>query len=208
MNAVFAAERDIDSYLNRLKASLRGLPADQVEDIVREIRSHLMECAGSDPERLTEAFARLGDPATLGGAYRMDDLALRAQTSRSPLLLLRLVMHWATRSLEGLGALVVAFLGYATALIALGCALVKPFMPDRVGLWVQRVPPDDWSFQLGRVATAPTDAREVLGWYIVPLGLLVGAIALTATSRYLLAKVRKFRSDARSTSMLGGRDGR
>ena len=70
---------------------------------------------------------------------------------------------------------------------------------------MQRVPPDDWSFQLGRVPTAPTDAREVLGWYIVPLGLLVGAIALTATSHYLLAKVRKFRS-ARRASAVGARD--
>ena len=205
MNSAPAAEHEIESYLTRLRTSLRGLPAEQVEDIVREIRSHLRESAGTDRERLTEALARLGDPATLGSAYRMDDLALRAQSSRSPLLLLRLVMHWATRSLEGLGALVVAFLGYGTALIALGCALVKPFMPERVGLWVQRLPPDDWSFQLGRVPVAPTDAREVLGWYIVPLGLLVGAIALTATSRYLLAKVRKFRS-ARSASGVGVRD--
>ena len=205
MSAAPTADREIESYLKSLKASLRGLPAEQVEDIVREIRSHLVESAGSDRERLAEAFVRLGDPVTLGSAYRMDDLALRAQTSRSPLLLLRLVMHWATRSLEGLGALVVGFLGYGTALIALGCALFKPFMPERVGLWVQRVPPDDWSFQLGRVAAAPTDAREVLGWYIVPLGLLIGAIAFTATSRYLLAKVRRFRR-ARSPSVLAPRE--
>ena len=197
-----AIEREIESYLRRLKASLHGLPAEQVEDIVREIRSHLLESSGSDGERLSEALARLGDPAVLGSAYRMDDLALRAQSSRSPLLLLRLAMHWATRSIEGIGALVVATLGYGTAVIALGCALLKPFMPARVGLWVQRVPPDDWSFQLGRVAAPPTDAREVLGWYIVPLGLLVGALALTATSRYLLAKVRKLRRAA----VVGSRD--
>jgi hypothetical protein len=205
MSAAPAAEREIESYLRRLRASLRGLPAGQIEDIVREIRSHLLESAGGDGERLTEALVRLGDPAVLGGAYRMDDLAMRAQSSRSPLLLLRLVMHWATRSLEGLVALVVAFLGYGTALIALGCALVKPFMPHRVGLWVRRVPPDDWWVQLGRVPAAPADAREVLGWYIVPLGLLVGAIALAATSRYLLAKVRKLRG-ARSLSVVGLRD--
>jgi hypothetical protein len=197
-----ATEREIESYLRRLKASLHGLPAEQVEDIVREIRSHLLESSGNDGERLSQALARLGDPAVLGSAYRMDDLALRAESSRSPLLLLRLAMHWATRSIAGIGALVVATLGYGTALIALGCALVKPFMPERVGLWVQRVPPDDWSFQLGRVAAPPTDAREVLGWYIVPLGLLVGAIALTATSRYLLAKVRKVRRAA----VVGSRD--
>jgi hypothetical protein len=205
MSAVPAAEREIESYLRRLRASLRGLPVEQVEDIVREIRSHLLDSAGSDGEQLTDALARLGDPEVLGGAYRMDDLALRAQTSRSPLLLLRFVMHWATRSLGGLGALVVAFLGYGTALVAFGCALFKPFMPDRVGLWVRRVPPDDWWFQLGRVPAAPTDAREVLGWYIVPLGLLLGTIALTATSRYLLAKVRKLRP-ARNPSAVAARD--
>jgi hypothetical protein len=33
----------------------------------------------------------------------------------------------------------------------------------------------------------------VLGWYIIPLGLIIGAIAFAATSRYLLAKARKYR---------------
>jgi hypothetical protein len=56
MSAVPAADREIESYLKRLKASLRGLPAEQVEDIVREIRSHLIESAGSNRDHLTETF--------------------------------------------------------------------------------------------------------------------------------------------------------
>jgi hypothetical protein len=123
----------------------------------------------------------------------MDHLALNAQATRSPLLLVRLVSLWATRSFEGIVALVLAVLGYAIALIGLGCALLKPFTPDRIGLWVERVPPDDYSFQLGRVGVPPSDAHELLGWYIIPLGLIVGALAFTATTRYLLAKVRKYR---------------
>ncbi|HSL69846.1 MAG TPA: hypothetical protein VK864_06360 [Longimicrobiales bacterium] len=190
-------EREIESYLRRLRSSLRALPEDQADDIVREIRSHLIESgqgdAGLDARRVGEAMTRLGDPAALASAYLMDQLALRAQASRSPILLLRLVMHWATRSLEGIGALIVAFIGYGTALIGLGCALLKPFTPDRIGLWVREVPPDDFSYQLGRVSAPPADAHELLGWYIVPLGLVVGAITLTATTRYLLAKARKYR---------------
>jgi hypothetical protein len=197
MNSQSAGDRAMESYLERLRVSLRPLPADQADDIVREIRSHLLDSAGggaaADPRRLSDAIARLGNPATLANAYVMDHLALQAQASRSPILLLRLAGLWATRSLEGLVALVLAVIGYAIALIGLGCAFFKPFTPDRIGLWVQRVPPDDFSFQLGRVAVPPGDAREVLGWYIIPLGLIIGAIAFAATTRYLLAKARKYR---------------
>ena len=197
MSTATAVEREIESYLKRLRSSLRTLPTGQTEDIVREIRSHLVECACGahepDQRRLAEAIARLGKPAALASAYLMDSLAQRAQVSRSPILLLRLVMHWATRSLEGIAALVVAFAGYATALIGFGCALFKPFIPERIGLWMRQVPPDDVSYQLGRVSAPPADARELLGWYIIPLGLIVGAIALMATTRFLLGKVRKYR---------------
>jgi hypothetical protein len=180
-----------------LRAALRTLPREQAEDIVREIRSHLLESGqgadGLDAARVDEAITRLGDPAALASAYVMDHLALRAQTSRSPILLLRVVLHWARRSLEGIAALIVAFLGYGIALIGLACALFKPFTPDRIGLWVRELTPGDPTFQLGRVSAPPTDARELLGWYIVPLGLVVGALALVATTRYLRAKVRKYR---------------
>jgi hypothetical protein len=45
----------------------------------------------------------------------------------------------------------------------------------------------------------PTDARELLGWYIVPLGLVVGALALTVTTRYLLGRVKKLRQSPRQS---------
>jgi hypothetical protein len=192
-----SSERQMESYLRQLRSSLRSLPAAQADDIVREIRSHLIDSAGgsaaADRQRLTEAIARLGDPTALASTYVMDYLALHAQTTRSPIVLLRVVALWATRSVEGIVALILAVLGYAIALIGLGCALFKPFTPDRIGLWVERVPPDDYSFQLGRVAVPPSNAHEVLGWYIIPLGLIVGALAFIATTRYLLAKVRKYR---------------
>jgi hypothetical protein len=196
--------REIDTYLKRLRSALRALPGEQADDIVREIRSHLVESVtrdgGADSELVTEAIARLGDPATLANAYVMDQLALRAEETRSPILLLRLVGAWATRSCAGVVALLLAVLGYSIALVGLGCALLKPFTPERIGLWIERVPPDDWSIQLGRVSGPPANAHEVLGWYIIPLGLIVGAGAFTATTRYLLGKVRKYRASRERSS--------
>jgi hypothetical protein len=204
-----AAEREIEAYLRRLRAALATLPGEQADDIVREIRSHLMESgqgeAGLDAPRVAAALTRLGDPRALAGAYVMDHLALRAQHSRSPILLLRLVTLWARRSLEGVAALTVAFIGYGIALVALGCAFFKPFMPSRIGLWMWEITPGDPSFQLGRVSVPPADARELLGWYIVPFGLVIGGLALVATTRYLRAKVRRYRGlHATDRSALSG----
>ena len=197
MNTSSGARTELDAYLEQLRSSLQSLPAEQADDIAREIRSHLVDSAERngelDPRLLAGAMARLGDPAALAGAYVMDSLALRAQVTRSPFLLLRMVSLWATRSFEGVVALVVAFIGYAAALISLGCALFKPFMPERIGLWVRELTPGDPTYQLGRVSAPPTDARELLGWYIIPLGLMAGAGFLVLTTRYLLGKVRKYR---------------
>jgi hypothetical protein len=193
--------RQIERYLERLRSSLRALPAGQVDDIAREIRSHLLESAGAEAglaeQQVAAAIARLGEPEALAAAYVLDDLAVRAQTSASPILLLRVAGSWARRSLRGVRDLFVAIVGYATAFIGLGCALFKPFIPERVGLWVQHVPPDDVAYQLGRVSSPPADARELLGWYIIPLGLLVGGLAFVATTRYLRARVRKYRAASR-----------
>jgi hypothetical protein len=209
MNASYGARAEVDAYLKQLRTSLRSLPAEQADDIAREIRSHLVESAERsgqlDPQLLADAIARLGDPATLAGAYVMDSLALRAQATRSPFLLLRMVSLWATRSFEGALALAAAFLGYGAALIAFGCAVLEPFMPERIGLWVREVTPGDAEYQLGRVLVPPTDARELLGWYIIPLGLIAGAGFLTLTTRYLLAKVRKFRKGREREGVPHGR---
>ena len=198
MSVTSQEHRDIDRYVERLRSSLRSLPVGQVDDITREIRSHLLEtvdgAGGLDRQQLGDTFARLGEPESLAAAYKMDHLAVRAQTTSSPILLLRLAGLWATRSLEGIRDLLVAVTGYAVAFIGTGCALLKPFIPARVGLWAQHVPPGDVTYQLGRVSTPPSDARELLGWYIVPLGLIVGGLAFVATTRYLRARVRKYRA--------------
>jgi hypothetical protein len=198
MSVTSQAQREIDGYMQRLRSGLRSLPVGQVDDITREIRSHLLETAegegGLDRQLLDAAMARLGEPETLAAAYEMDHLALRAQATGSPILLLRLAGFWATRSLEGIRDLLVAVAGYAVAFIGIGCAVLKPFMPERIGLWAQHVPPDDVAYQLGRVSSPPSDARELLGWYIVPLGLLVGGLAFVATTRYLRARVRRYRA--------------
>ena len=58
-------------------------------------------------------------------------------------------------------------------------AVRKPMAPDRVGLW--QLGADTYSLRLG--FGQPAAGRELLGWWIVPIGLLAGAACLWLTTR-------------------------
>jgi hypothetical protein len=60
--------------------------------------------------------------------------------------------------------------------------VAKFFQPGRVGLWKLADPTDDWSFSLGAV-DAP-GARELLGWWLIPVGLALGIGLLLLARRF------------------------
>ena len=183
----------IDAYLMSLRRALGSLPPAQVEEILREIRGHILERAEAagelDEKRLVAILKALGRPEDIAPLYEAEALLERARASWSPLLLLRGALRWAMVSLAGFGAFIVGLSGYGAAL-ALGiCALLKPFMPQVVGFWW-----GDGIYAFG-VADAGEPAAELLGWWIIPVALLLGAAALILTTRALrrLLRLARFR---------------
>lgn len=180
----------VQTYLATLRLGLRGLPAEEVDDIVREIRSHLLERAGdpADPEAAEEAIASLGRASDLAARYRTEIRLGEAQSSYSPLTLMGAVVQWSAMSLVGFGVAIVGLVGYAVALGLLGAAILDPIFPDHVGLWV-----GEDMLVLGTVLSTP-DATELLGRWITPIGLVVGLLALVATTRILRRLIARFGS--------------
>lgn len=197
MSADDIVRRETDDYLRRFEAALRGLPSERIDDIVAEIRSHLEDIAvtdaGLDPRQLHDALLRLGDPAELAEGYRLGVLAARAEGTRSPLLLLRTVATWASMSAAGLWSLLIGCAGYLVAALALACAAFKPFIPGRIGLWRIPTPDGDTHIQLGRVVEPAPGAQELLGAWIIPIGIIVGLGALILTTRFLSSRIRQLR---------------
>lgn len=66
----------------------------------------------------------------------------------------------------------------------------KPFAPDRVGLWVLPDPTGDLSLSLGRHGTGAA-GHDVLGWWIIPIGLAVGVACAVLTYRVDLRFIRQ-----------------
>lgn len=192
------AQQRIEAYLVRLRVRLRGINDQDVGEIVEELRSHILDKSSVSGEvtagGVSETLAALGTPEELASEYITDNLLARAEVSRSPVRILRSLFRWASLSVAGsfvfMGSIVGYFLGVAFIL----CALAKPVHPRTAGLWIFPAGADDStiSLRLG-FGSAPVGGRDVLGWWIVPVGLVVGCGLVILTTRFALWCVRRYR---------------
>jgi hypothetical protein len=191
-----AAGVRLEAYLSRLRSKLRRLPDAQAAEIVEEIRSHVHESAAeggalAEPT-VAAALERLGTAEQLAAMYLTQDVLSRGE--RAPWRLLESLFRWATLSLAGCGALLACLAGYALAASFAFCALAKPFAPASVGLF-QLDDSDTYSLHLG-LKGCPPAGHELLGWWIVPVGLLVGLGGFWLTTRFALWSLRRMRRPA------------
>src|SRR5579862_8776465 len=99
------AQQMVETYLAKLRRRLRGLKAEDVREIIEELRSHITDKASASGHAtvagVEEALAVLGSPEELAALYVTDDLLTRAGPSRSPLRILKSLFRWASLSLAG-----------------------------------------------------------------------------------------------------------
>jgi|SRR5579863_895726 len=191
-------EQQVEAYLNKVRRKLRGLDAESTREIVEELRSHILEKAAMSEEMtsatVAAALRTLGDPDELASQYVTDELLARAETSRSPFRMLDSLFFWASVSVVGFVVLLGSLVGYFLGAVFVLVAALKPFHPATAGLWMSRDAMGDpvFSLHLG-FGTAPNVGREVLGWWIVPIGLIVGCELVILTTRLAQRCARRYR---------------
>jgi hypothetical protein len=90
------------------------------------------------------------------------------------------------------GACLVSLTGYLIAIGFFVCAVAKPFYPDRDGLW--------WDARnhtlvgLGFIWPGPPD-QELLGWWIIPLGLFIFVFLFFSTTRFARWNIGRIKLD-------------
>lgn len=194
MTTAVGRETRIDSYLARVRTALRGVPEGDIEDILRELRSHAVELSGRDGQGMEEALRSLGDPVELAKTYQAENRMVRAECSRSPLVILEGLRHTTRTRLGRVAATALYLLGYINLFILWAAAAEKLITPSRGGLWY--VPGDSWSLTLVIFDYPPPGARELLGWWLVPIGLLAGWGVKVLTDRlaqWWIARYRRSR---------------
>jgi HAAS domain-containing protein len=187
----------IDAYLKQVRAGLRRLSDAEVADIVNELRAHIVErtgAAGAANEVAVDSVLHsLGRPQQIAALYVAEGLASRAESSRSPWMILRSVFYWSTVSIKGFAVFLVCLIGYMFGLAFFLAALMKPFHPQGVGLWISNNP-DSYSLHVGGFSGPPGDQRELLGWWMIPIGCSLGGGTILITTHFALWALRRLRT--------------
>ena len=186
-------DMQMTDYLAQLRAALTGMTLAEREDIVQEIQMHIRE-RSSDPQASVEGIlAGLGPADELAQQYRTGLLVQKARHSVSPVTILRATLRWATTGVEGFIVFVIAITGYMTGGAFLILALMKPFLPRYTGLWVG---PGEFAFSVrmgGTMTNPPSSVHELLGWWLIPVCLVLGSLSLAGTTKLIQFLLRRFR---------------
>jgi hypothetical protein len=172
MTALTGSDPSLERYLARMRVALRGLPEREIDDILRELRSHVEELAEHEASGVPAALHSLGDPVDLAQTYRSENHIVRAQCSGSPLVILQGLRSASGGTAERLTLTALYVLGYFGMGLLWAGALEKLAAPSRGGFWY--VPGDLTSATLLVGGNPPAGARELLGWWVVPIALVAG----------------------------------
>lgn len=207
----------VDQYCERLSKALAEAPAAERDEIVEDVRQHVLERIDAEglvtADALDSILQAVGDPEDLAEEYRMQAMLRHAATSASPLVLLKTTMRWATKAAVGLIASIITLAGYGCAAVFYLSAFLKPLFPSRIGLWlapqhgvtfgywdgrlshtelygISLRPPA--SFVLGTLGPTDGPVTDLLGIWLVPVALVCGVFAMLATTLFARLLIRHF----------------
>jgi uncharacterized membrane protein len=153
----------VDNYLERLKKGLKGIPAKDQDELVREINSHIYESFRDDPTpdevaRILKVLDKLGEPAAVISARMPEAMVTLGKKRKLPFLILAgllIAFFGVPLGLSGLGAavgliigvlaVVVSFYIVAFSLILAGwlsavIMIVRIFSPAFLDPWIDIYP--------------------------------------------------------------------
>lgn len=187
----------LDCYLDQVRRHLKSLPKAETDEIVAELRSHVLDRVegAPTPERVEAAIAALGGPREVARLNLTERVAVEMEADRSPLTVLRGVTRLARLSLYGAFAGLVSLVGYAVAAAFVLTAAVKPFAWKHAGLWRMKDADNSYSLSLG-VTDNPHAGQELLGGWIIPIGVIIGLVVGWLTWRFGIFSVGYMRRSA------------
>ena len=115
-------EKSLNDYLEKIEKNLKPLPVSERVDIVKEIKSEILELQG-DGKTLEEILERMGNPKELAKAYLGDLIAKSSSFSWS-----RMLAICAYYSLAGLSGMIVIPVLVICAPVFIACGIAAPVL--------------------------------------------------------------------------------
>jgi len=203
MTLTEVGESRINGYLSILDRSLRSfLPRETAADAVREVESHIRErCdqADASPDEraaIERVLAELGPPLRVAQAYSHEMTLDEAVTTGRFVPVVRALWHAATTSVFGFAWALIVFTGWTMGVSFLAMGVLKPIFPNNVGYFTL----NGQSRGFGIEFAMPPGTEAHGGFWVIPIGLVVGLAILVVTqrlSRRILTWMRSRKAPAR-----------
>ena len=108
MTLINEAEKRIEDYLDALRARLRGVKEEDVQEFIEELRCHIQDKSSAAGEMMPSAVEKvltaLGNPKELANEFRTNALLSKTEEIKSPIRILSILFRWAGFSVAGLHA--------------------------------------------------------------------------------------------------------
>lgn len=179
-----AARRLWDAYFAEIDRLLARSDVNGA-DLRSDLEAHVVDSmaaapAGNERERLETALMRLGRPIDYLRPLLADEFIERGTQNYSPITIGRGLAY---AIMAGSRRAVIGFtfgLGYLLLGIFTAMALLKPFLGEHVGLFRHA----DGTISAGILAQS-YGARDLLGWWSIPVTLLLAAALYFALTKGL-----------------------
>jgi uncharacterized membrane protein len=182
----------IETYFAELNSRILDLPRPQREELVKELRAHVMDrleqMTAPGEEDCRTVLKALGTPDEIARQFRMELILRRSSWRISPVTILRTSARWTVAGVQGYAIFLVAVIGYLMALSFYLTALLKPLFPRNVGVFV-----GDQGLTLAHFPFPPA-GHEVLGPYYIPAAIVIGYLFTLGTTLLIRFLARRGRS--------------
>jgi hypothetical protein len=179
-----------DRFFAGVDAICRGLPEDQRRELMLELQDHLYESYGrqsgaSEAARLDLAIEKIGEPEHFVKPMIADHQLAHAARTLNPRSVIVGLLFNASKGTRALLVSVGFGFGYLLSIGFLLVAIGKPFNPDRIGLFAH----PGGGYSLGIFDLRPDGATELLGYWIIPICIVISVVGYWALTR-LLRRIR------------------
>ncbi len=181
-------DTQINQYLTTLAQYMSRLDTQQVNEVIKEIESHIYDVldnakANATPISIDDVLARLGSPRQLAQQYS-DHLIMGTPPPQGFSALGKVKKGITAGVFYGSG-----LFGFAFGALLIIIGALKIWIPESVGVWGND---HGQSIVIGLVEHAPTSSKELLGVWLTPAAMATGALVLYLTYR-LLSVLKQYR---------------
>lgn len=171
-----------EKFLKELRQGLGSLAQQERDEIVAELRAHLLDRQAQGKTDLLSGFET---PEDLASTFVSENALRGALAQGTSWALGRALLISARDSILTFLLFLPLILLDVCAFAFVLAAALKPFMPKQIGLWV-----GNGNFHVGASDGNPA-VHEILGWWGIPVLAISGIFLLWIANRAMRALARK-----------------